>query len=103
MAFPSTVVANVKGPFSSRAGHLHSLEKGPVAELLEIHAGKEMNLERTSDMRNRNKTRVHQFSVSFANLMNVIAMLFGIDVVLICKVVTIKKGSNGGSVSMILG
>jgi hypothetical protein len=42
-------------------------------------------------MRNRNKTRVYQFSVSFPNLMNVIAMLFGINVVLICEVVTIKR------------
>jgi len=49
-----------------------------------------MNLDRTSDIRNRNKTRIHQFSVSFANLMNVIAMLFGINV-LIRKVVTIKR------------
>ena len=177
MGFP-TVVANVKGPFTSRAGQLHSLEEGTVAELLESRKGKEMNLDRTSDMRNRNKTRVelvrnlvahgdaregkwrgnwqmqwvastltpppnvvypeslklmrtprlptvdwtdtptdlnglvrfgekrnlvsarvpsrsvraiHQFSVSFANLMDVIAMLFGINMVLICKAVTIKR------------
>lgn len=58
--------------------------------MLESHEGKDMNLDRTSDIRNRNKTRIHQFSVSFANLMNVIAMLFGINV-LIRKVVTIKR------------
>jgi len=50
-----------------------------------------MNLDRTSDIRNRNKTRVHQFSVTFANLMNVIAMPFGITVALIRKVVRIKR------------
>jgi hypothetical protein len=50
-----------------------------------------MNLDRTSDIRNRNKTRVHQFSVGFANLLNVFAMFFGINVVLICKVITIKR------------
>jgi len=50
-----------------------------------------MNFDRTSDIRNRDKTYLHQFSVSFANLMDVIARFFGTNVVLICKVVTIKR------------